>query len=214
MALLVGMGPDGHDGQLRIPGDDGGDGRAFNAQSRRTEVTEDQGVIQHQIHQHRADAGDHGNHRLAGFTKGAGVSIAQGERKKSPDHDVQIPDTVFHDLRGIRGIAVTGQIQADEEPVTGQKYCSAQRSQRSADENLEPEGVSDTFVVPVAMELSSENAGTGAAAEDTQVEHEQQAVDDGNTGHGQCAHLTHHDVVQQIDKIGNAVLNDDGDGHQ
>ena len=44
------------------------------------------------------------------------------------------------------------------------------------------------------------------------VENENHTVDDGYAAHGDGSHLAHHDIVQQIDKIGDAVLDDDGNG--
>ena len=65
-----------------------------------------------------------------------------------------------------------------------------------------------------AVELGGEDTRAGTGAENAKVEDKQQAVDDGNTAHGNGTHLAHHDVVQQGNKIGDAVLNDDGNGHR
>ena len=46
------------------------------------------------------------------------------------------------------------------------------------------------------------------------IEDKQQIVDDGNAAHGNGAHLAHHDVIQHGDKIGDAVLNDNGQHHR
>ena len=62
------------------------------------------------------------------------------------------------------------------------------------------------------MELGGENTRTGAGTEDAQIEDKQQAVDDGNTAHGIGTDLADHDVVQQIDEVGDTHLHDDGNG--
>ena len=71
--------PAGNDGQLSKPGDHGCQCRTPDTHLGRAEVTEDQHIIQEQIHQHRDDAGDHGHHGLPGLPEGAGIGIAQGE---------------------------------------------------------------------------------------------------------------------------------------
>jgi lipopolysaccharide export system protein LptA len=70
-----------------------------------------------------------------------------------------------------------------------------------------------TFVVLGAAELGGEDARSGAGTENAQVEYENQTVDDGDTAHGYGAHLAYHNIVQQIDKIGDTVLNHDGNGN-
>ena len=70
--------------------------------------------------------------------------------------------------------------------------------------------MADAFVIMGTIKLCCENAGTGTGAEDTQVEHKNQTVDNGNTAHGHGADLTYHDVVQHGHKIGDSRLNDDG----
>ena len=73
--------------------------------------------------------------------------------------------------------------------------------------------MADTLVILGAVELGGEDTRAGACAEDAQVEYEQQAVDDGNAAHGNGADLPDHDVVQQGHKVGDAVLDDNGDGY-
>ena len=73
--------------------------------------------------------------------------------------------------------------------------------------------MADALVILGAVELGGEDTRAGACAEDAQVEDEQQAVDDGNAAHGNGADLADHDVVQQGHKVGDAVLDDNGDGH-
>ena len=75
--------------------------------------------------------------------------------------------------------------------------------------------MADAIGIAGALKLGGEDARTGSGTEDAKVKDEQQLVHNGNAAHGQRAHLADHDVVQQGDKIGDAVLNDDGDdnGH-
>ena len=116
-------------------------------------------------------------------------------------------------LCSFRRIPLAGQVQSDEETVTQQEQADAQGRENTADQKFETEGVPDTLVIFGAVELSGENACTGTGTEDTKVKYKDQTVDDGDTTHGQCAHLAHHDVVQHGNKIGDAVLYDNGDGN-
>ena len=60
------------------------------------------------------------------------------------------------------------------------------------------------------VQVADENEAT---AENTQIKYQKQLIGDGNTGHFQCAYLTDHNVIQQGNKHGNSVLNNDGNGH-
>ena len=107
----------------------------------------------------------------------------------------------------------TGQVQADQLPPEGQEQSRTQGTQQQAHQELEPEGVADARMVLPALELGGEDARTGGRAENTQVEHEHELVDDGHTAHGNGPHLPHHHIVEHLDKIRDAVLDHDGQGH-
>ena len=133
--------------------------------------------------------------------------------QKAPDDDPQVFEAVFHGSRGGEGVALALEVQPDEPRAPQQEDGHAQRGQGQADEQLKPEGVADAPVILGAVELSGEDARAGAGSKNAQVKDKHQAVDNGNTAHGNGAHLAHHDVVKQGDKVCNAVLNHDGDGY-
>ena len=70
----------------------------------------------------------------------------------------------------------------------------------------------DTGLIVRTVELGGKDTGTGSGTEDTQVEHKDQAVYDGNAAHGDGAHLAHHDIIQQRYKVRNQVLQNNGQG--
>ena len=74
--------------------------------------------------------------------------------------------------------------------------------------------MADTFFITLAEVLGCEDTGTGKAAENTQIIDEHQLVDDGYPRHLLRADLPDHDIVQHIDKIGDAVLDHDRDGNR
>ena len=110
-------------------------------------------------------------------------------------------------------VTVAGEIRSNQTAASGEKYGNADQGDGDADEEFEPEGMADALLVVGATELGGENTGTGAGTKHAQIEHKQQLVDDGDTAHGNGTHLAHHDVVQQGNKIGNTVLDDNGDGY-
>ena len=210
---FVGMRPPRHDGKLHVPGNDRGDGRALHAHFRRAEFAEDQDVVQHQIHEHRRNAAQHGNESLPGLPEGAGIGVGQGEGQKAPEHDGQIFKAVIQRPGGSGGVALAGKVKPDQLRAAQQENSRAHQRDDDTDQELKPEGVADALVILGAVELGGEDTRAGACAEDAQVEYEQQAVDDGNAAHGNGADLPDHDVVQQGHKVGDAVLDDNGDGY-
>ena len=111
------------------------------------------------------------------------------------------------------GIAVAGEIKAEEEFVAVSEDHRADQGDGDADQELKTEGVADAVFVTGAVELGGEDAGTGGGTENAKIKHENQIVHDGNAAHGNGADLTHHDVIQHIYEIRDAVLNDHRDGN-
>ena len=190
-----------------------GQSGAFNTHGRRAEMTEDQNVVSDQIHQHSGNAAQHGNSGFTGFAEGTGVSICQCEGGEAPDHNLQIAHAVFHGTCCGKGITFSCEIEPDQCGAQEQEACSSQKSDETADQNLEAEGVADSLMVLRTVELGGENTRAGTGAKDAEIENKDDSVDDRYTAHGNGAHLADHNVVQKIDKIGDAVLNDDGDGN-
>ncbi len=62
------------------------------------------------------------------------------------------------------------------------------------------------FIVVVADVLSSKNVGTGYTAVDAHSEQIDELVDDSHTRHLLRSQASDHHVVQEIDKAGNRVL--------
>ena len=73
--------------------------------------------------------------------------------------------------------------------------------------------MSDSLVILGSVELGGKNTGTGTGTENTQIEYKKQSVDNGYAAHGDSTHLAYHNIIQKGNKIGNAVLDNDGNGH-
>ena len=206
----MGVGPDGDDGKLGKPGNDGGVGRAPDTHGGGTEMSENQHIVEPQIDNHRSHACQHGHHGFLGFPEGAGIGVGNGKGQQPQQHDVQVFPAVAQRLGHILRAAFAGQIQPDEGIPGGEKQKACQNRKKGADHELEPEGVPDALVILRAVKLGSKNTGTGTGAENAQIENKGELIDDGNAAHGQRADPAHHDVIQQGDKVGDAVLNNNG----
>ena len=68
-------------------------------------------------------------------------------------------------------------------------------------------------MVLTTVKLCSEDTDSRNGAENGQIEHQHQLIDNGNAGHLFRSHTPYHNIVQQSHKIGNAVLNHHGHCH-
>ena len=80
-------------------------------------------------------------------------------------------------------------------------------------QNFETEGMAHTIMISAAIELGAKNACPRNCAENRQIKHKNQGVGNGNAGHLLRSHTTHHKIIQQAYKLGNAVLHHNGDCH-
>ena len=101
------------------------------------------------------------------------------------------------------------QEKADQPVPGGEQQKRKQRDRAEGYQKLGAEGVAHALAVVLSVVLGGEDARAGKAAEDAEVEHKQQLVDDGHAGHGLRAHLTDHEVVQKADEIGDDILDED-----
>ena len=206
----VQMCPAGHNGQLHKAGGDSCQCGTLNTHLGSTEVTENQNVVAYQVYNGGGNAGHHGYKGVAGFFQRAGISIGQCEGQEAPDHDVQILQTVTKNFRSLSRIAFTGQIQTDEKAVTQQEQGNANGRDGGTDQNFKTEGIADTFFIAGTVELCSEDTRAGAGTEDAKVKYENQTVDNGNAAHRHRTDLTHHNIVQHGNEVGNTRLNNNG----
>ena len=62
--------------------------------------------------------------------------------------------------------------------------------------------------------LRRKNPRPGKPAENAEIVYHQQLIDNGHSGHLLRAHLAHHDIVKKPHKIGDPILNHNGDRHR
>ena len=204
------MCPVEHDGKLHIAGDDGGQGSALGAHGGQTKVTEDEHIVEAQIHQHRHHACGHGHLCLSRLPEGAGVGVGQRKGEQTPEHHMQVLQAVIKGLGPLCGVAVALQIQAHQLGVRKVEQGDAADADDETGDHFVAEGPADTLMVAGAVELGGKDARTCHSAKDAKVEDEHQLVDDGHAAHQYRAGLTDHDVIQQGNKVGDGILNDDG----
>ena len=169
----------------------------------------DQQPIADQVHQHRDDAGAHGHQRLPTLAQAARVHLGQHEGRQARQHDAQVGFPIFEGAQEVAALGGFVQVQTDQRPARQQEHRRGARAQQHPDPQLISEGLPDALLIALAVILRGKDARAGEPAEDAQVEHEDQLIDDGHAGHGLRAHLPDHDIVQQADEVGDAVLHHD-----
>ena len=85
-------------------------------------------------------------------------------------------------------------------------YGNEKRRKAGDHDEVEANGMLRIFIVVVADVLSSKNVGTGYTAVDAHSEQIDELVDDSHTRHLLRSQASDHHVVQEIDKAGNRVL--------
>ena len=209
VALRAAVGADHHNAHLHKAGQHGGKARAHHAQSGKAQQAEDEQRVEHKVHRHGDDAGLHGQRGLAGFPQRARVDLRDGEGNEARQHHPQILPRKAQRGGGIGGGGARRDVGQDHRLPGGQKQRQRAAGQHRADDQLDAEGLAHAVQIALPVELGAVDARTGGAAENAQIKHEEQLVDDGYGAHGQGAHLTDHHVVQQADHVGEGVLHDD-----
>ena len=87
-----------------------------------------------------------------------------------------------------------------------QKHRHEDDQRAQGDIELCPEGVAHTLLIVFPVILGGKDPCPGQAAEDAEIENEDELVDNGNAGHGLRTHLSHHHIVQQAHKICDHIL--------
>ena len=82
-------------------------------------------------------------------------------------------------------------------------------SQNQAGDHFKPEGVADSIMVSAAEKLGAKDSSAGDHPKNADIIDKQQLVHNGHSRHLFRAHHTHHNIVQQADKICDSVLNHD-----
>ena len=85
---MVQVHPSREDSKLHIPGNDGGKSRALHAHFRRTEVAENQNVVEAQVHHHSGDARQPAKKGDAPLIPPAPVPVATREAQHAPAFSV------------------------------------------------------------------------------------------------------------------------------
>ena len=199
--------PDEDNAELGQTGNQRGDSGAGDAERRRAELAKNQDVVENKVDEHRDNASLHRQHGLACLAQCAGIDLLQRKGQHLQHHHAQIAEAAVQGLLQIQRLAALVQKEADEPLAAQQQNRAEGRPGAQSHPELGPEGVSHTVCVAPAIVLGGKNARPGHAAEEAEVVHEKQLIDNGHAGHRLCAHLADHKVVQQRDKICNDVLN-------
>ena len=200
------MGPADDNEALHKPGNDRGDGRAHHTQGRRAQLTEDENVVQHQIHTDGHNARLHGEQGLPRLSQGAAVDLHKGKWHRLDHHHQQVFLAVIQ--RGFQIQVLLSFMEEKGNEFLPKKQKDGQKNDHRAKSDIElcPEGVSHALLIVFPIVLGGKDPRPGKAAENTEIKNENQLVDDGHAGHGLRANLAHHHIVQQTDKVCDHIL--------
>ena len=204
--LCVGMRPDHNDQHLNISGDDGRERRAFDAQFRKSPVTEYQQPVQAQVCDDRYNTCDHRYPGIAHFLLHARVDLRQRERGQAPEHDEQVSPAELEGSGYITFAALAQQIVIDQCIARDNEYQYRDNADRHADNEFQPEGIPHAFPVPAPEILRSEYPDAGNRAEQAERVHKHELIDYRDSGHLLGPELSDHDIVQKAHEIRDAVL--------
>ncbi len=152
---------------------------------------------------------------MSRFTQSGGVDLRQGRGDQRDQGYQKVPVAVIQSEGDVTRLSVVGEEGRDQGLAEGDQHRRADGEKGEDGVELEAEGVADTLVVALAEELGGEDARPREATKNGQIADEHELVGDARAGEFLGGELAYHDVVQKIDKIGDAVLYDDGDGeHQ
>ena len=105
------------------------------------------------------------------------------------------------------------QKQRDQRLALNRERRAEGGEREKRDVELGTDGAADALAVALAAKLRREDAGPGQPAEDAEVENEEELVHDGDAGHALRTDLADHDVVEQVDEVGDDVLQYDRPRH-
>ena len=200
--------PDHNDGQLYKPRQNGSDRSADDPQRRCTEFPENQDIIKQKIHKYRHDACRHRYHGLSAFTQRACISLHQRKWKQPHHHDVEIVFAEFQRLFQISFPAAFMEKSPNQIIAPECENHQKRRCQTAAHRQLEAEGMTHSVVIPAAVELRPQDAGSCHDAEYADVKHKQDLICNGHAGHRLRSDLSDHDIIQHPHEIGDCILND------
>ena len=190
--------------------DDGCNSSTGNAELGSAEFTENQDVVEAKVHEYRRQTGYHRNARLAAFAERARVNLFDAERNQTDQHDRQIFTAVAQNgIHRLQRTALFVQVKLHQRVAEAEQHGNPEKHDEARDVNLVAERVAYALVVSFAIELRPVDARARQGSEDAQIDDEQQLVHDGNAGHRLGADPSDHQIIEQADEVGDAVLDHD-----
>ncbi len=204
------MRPYDHNGRLHISGYDSRDRRSRSAKHRTTEFSEDQDIIQRQIYKDRHYAGDHRHHRLAALPQSADICLLYGKRKQSEANDPKILFAAAQRLLYRQSLILSLKIHRNQIFSKEGQDQNTSKSDQCGNIKLKAERMPDPLVILFPIKLRRKDPRARYRAKNSQIVNQQQLIDNGNAGHLLRPDLPHHDIIQQTHKIGDPVLDHNG----
>ena len=188
-----------HDQQLHAPGDQGGDGRALNAQLRTAQIAVNQQVIQGDIDAQRGK-GDHiaGLHDADG-PQGRHQDAGHGENDVGKADDLKIPHSLGNDP------GLIGQ-QAQQLSRRQQDKHEHHHRQGSAEPQGRADDMGDGLQLIFAQILGAQHHGALTGALHQHLQQELHLVAQADAAHGVLAVPAQHDGIHHIDAVSQQIL--------
>ena len=102
--------------------------------------------------------------------------------------------------------------QTDQRLTPECEHDPGRNGQHEREPELDAKDIPHAVAVALAEKLCAENARAGHAAEHAEIEYEHELIRDRHARHLLCADLSDHDVIEQTDKVRDAVLDHDRNG--
>ena len=198
---------------LYVTGENGCNGSTLHTEDRKTEFAVDQQVIEYQIDAYSRDTCLHRHDGVSAFPEGAGVDLYHHEGRQTDQHDPQILFAVGESGGNALSAALALKVQSDQRFAPAEE----QKNRKDGDDSYHPyliaHGLTDTLMILLTKILCGEDTGSGHSAKQAEIVYEKKLVDDGNAGHLFSPDSSDHDIVKKADKVGDTVLDHDGNGN-
>ena len=191
--------------EFQEAGDEGGQGGSFHPHGGGTQVAEDKHPVEEGVahHGHRQDVKTQLG--IGHAAVGADVHLGQAVKKEGEGHHFSVLGGQSHHRRLIAE-------QAHEPHREKVHDASKEKGEPAGDVHPDTDDPADGVVVPLAVKLADEDRRAALEAEDHELDDKDGNVGQGDGGHGGLSQQTHHKGVQQAQRVGDKILQNDGDG--
>ena len=117
---------------------------------------------------------------MSALAQRARIDLCKRGWEHSDHHNGEVLPCIVHDERGVASLSLRAQVKLHKVFSAGKKEgdCGGAENQRAV--QFIAEGLSDSFVIPLAVKLRGEEPRARDCAEDAQEVDEHELIDNGN----------------------------------